>query len=349
MTNIPQSLKDYNDKFDQLKSSLDILNKQNNEYSKSLNKFNKNYIEFQNNKNQWKGEELKNKTETVMDQLYDVKERNKLNIQNLKEFSDNLKQIQEDVQILMNIYLDDEQDYQLKLEELSIIVKRELESNKKEKLKLIEEKMKNLEKEKMEIEKEFEILSKPLKEYLPDERYNLNIQQKKQLEEWTSLKCGNIVFDSNIDDWSENTSVFNEKIIGRKQLTILIEDEEGEKFGYYLNTQVVEEYEAKQETNFKTFKFNFQSKNNRLLGPMKYEIKELKYGGIVLFEKSKKFLIRSGNIFLFKENNKNKSYYFIDVYFFDYHGIKNALCGKEANKDGLIFFTPKRILVIQMK
>ena len=107
---------------------------------------------------------------------------------------------------------------------------------------------------------------------------NLTPSQVKQLEEWTSLKCADIVFDSDIDNWSKDTSVFNEKIIGKKQLVFLIEDEDGEKFGYYLNTKVIESYDKDIETDNKTFEFNLES-NVRLDKPIKFEIKDLKKGG----------------------------------------------------------------------
>ena len=44
-------------------------------------------------------------------------------------------------------------------------------------------------------------------------------EHQQQLEEWTELKCDDILFDSKIDEWSENTSVFNERIIGKSKLT----------------------------------------------------------------------------------------------------------------------------------
>ena len=73
------------------------------------------------------------------------------------------------------------------------------------------------------------------------------------------------------------------------------------------------------------------------------------WGGIHLTEKSNVNLINLSDISLLKENNKNKSYCYQIEDNFDYHGIKNALCGKEPNKHGDMYFTPKRILVIQMK
>ena len=57
-------------------------------------------------------------------------------------------------------------------------------------------------------------------------------------------------------------------------------------------------------------------------------------------------MINLGDIWLYKENMKNKSHCYQNQCDFDYHGIKKALCGKDGwdNK-----FSPKRILVIQMK
>ena len=137
------------------------------------------------------------------------------------------------------------------------------------------------------------------------------------------------------------TSVFNERIIGKKQLVFLIEDEDGEKFGYYLNTEVIEKYRDWIETDNKSFEFNLQS-NGRIKQPMKFEIENLEWGGYRLYKKSENYLIRLGDIYLKKENFKNYSCCWKNENWFDYHGIEKALCGKHD-------FTPKRILVIQMK
>ena len=177
-----------------------------------------------------------------------------------------------------------------------------------------------------------------------------SIQQKRQLEEWTGLECGEILFDSDVDNWSENTTNFNEKIIGKKQLSFIIEDEDEEIFGYYLNTQVVEKYNQNQSTDSKSFLFNLQSNNNRLQSPMKFEIKDLEYGGITLHTKLNQFdLINLGDIYLYKEARKNKSYCNQTEDRFDYHGIEKAVCGKQKSGRKGEHFKPKRILVIQMK
>ena len=82
---------------------------------------------------------------------------------------------------------------------------------------------------------------------------------------------------------------------------------------------------------------------------MKFEIKDLKYGGYELYEKSHDWLITLGDIYLYKENLKNSSNCRQHENNFDYHGIEKALCGKAGYPFGNGCFTPKRILVIQMK
>ena len=79
--------------------------------------------------------------------------------------------------------------------------------------------------------------------------------------------------------------------------------EDGEIFGYYCNTEIVEKHNARNETDNKSFHFNLQS-NGRLEKPMKYEIIDIDRG-CTLFGNSDDELIRLGNIDLVKENYKD--------------------------------------------
>ena len=130
-------------------------------------------------------------------------------------------------------------------------------------------------------------------------------------------------------------------------MAFVIEDIDNEIFGSYCETEISQTYVEWQQTDDKSFQFNLQSKNNRLDKPMKFEIKDLKDGGIKLYEKSYDDLIELGNIYLNKENSKNQSYCYQNENNFNYHGIENAVCGKTWINGGC--FTPKRILVIQME
>ena len=66
----------------------------------------------------------------------------------------------------------------------------------------------------------------------------LFLDEMRQLEEWTNRKCKEVVFDTDHDDWSLNTSVFNTKLQKRGQLVFVVEDTENNKFGYYLATNI---------------------------------------------------------------------------------------------------------------
>ena len=175
-------------------------------------------------------------------------------------------------------------------------------------------------------------------------------KEKKQLEKWTSLKCSEIVFDSNIDNWAEYASVLNERIIGKKQLVCLIEDDRREKFGYYLNNEIIEKYGFSfNKTDNKSFEFNLHS-NGRLQHPTKFEIKDLEYG-YGLIEKNQRELIQFGNILLYKKDFKCESCYFQHEERYNYHGANNILCEENeiTGSFGEIIFTPKQFLIIQMK
>ncbi|BFU18087.1 trichohyalin, putative [Entamoeba histolytica] len=160
----------------------------------------------------------------------------------------------------------------------------------------------------------------------------------KQIEEWTNRKVGNILFDSDIDDWKVNTSVFGERIKNKEHIIIIIEDEDGNKFGGYVNSKI-DEVGWIYDSN--SFLFSLKSKG-RMEGMMKFDIIQPQ-SAFCLFNQSNDCLFAFGyydDIVVFKENDKTRSY--CKQRSFDYKGIRNALCGKEL-------FTPKRIMVIEMK
>ncbi|BFU22917.1 trichohyalin, putative [Entamoeba histolytica] len=162
----------------------------------------------------------------------------------------------------------------------------------------------------------------------------------KQIEEWTERRINNILFDSYVDDWNKKTSVFKQRIMNKKHVIIIIEDSEGNKFGGYVNEKIdkVDDYIYDSQS----FLFSLESKG-RMEGMKKFDIKQPQFA-FRLFNQSDDWLFefgdRFGDIRVYKENNKTESY--CCQWSFDYKGIENALCGHQ-------FFTPKRIIVIEMK
>ena len=171
----------------------------------------------------------------------------------------------------------------------------------------------------------------------------MNEQEIDQLEEWTGLKCDEILFDSNIDDWTIGSSTFYNYINGKKQLLFLIEDEDGEKFGYYIDTTLDLIENRRKETNENTFHFNLNS-NGRLSKPMKFEIKNLKRGYYYYPTHISK-LIDIGDITLHKHNWKQKSTWLPQSDYFMYHELQNRCYGKGNSSS----FIPQSCCIIQMK
>ncbi|BFU20213.1 trichohyalin, putative [Entamoeba histolytica] len=131
----------------------------------------------------------------------------------------------------------------------------------------------------------------------------------KQIEELTERRISNILFDSDVDDWNRNTSVFEERIWNKEHIIIIIEDEEENKFGGYVNEKI--------------------DKNERM---MKFDIKQSQYA-FTLLNKSHVCLFAFGfgyDICVRKENDKTLSH--CKQSSFEYEGISNALCGKELPK-----------------
>ena len=68
--------------------------------------------------------------------------------------------------------------------------------------------------------------------------------QKKYGEKFELLKnlfekeIDEIIFDSDVDDWKSDTSVFGNKILGRSRTAIMIENGKSDVFGVYINSKI---------------------------------------------------------------------------------------------------------------
>ncbi|BFU24127.1 predicted protein [Entamoeba histolytica] len=158
---------------------------------------------------------------------------------------------------------------------------------------------------------------------------------------WTNRKIGNILFDSDNDNWNILTSVFDQKMMNKEHLIIIIEDTKGNKFGGYVNSKI--DKCSHYIDDSKSFVFSLES-NGRMKGMMKFDIKQPQYA-FYLNNKYDNYLFSFGldDIFVYKENDKTQSHCY--QHSFEYEGISNALCGKQLPNN----FTPKRIIVIEMK
>ncbi|BFU20529.1 predicted protein [Entamoeba histolytica] len=219
--------------------------------------------------------------------------------------------------------------------------KKEEERQLEEKLRIIQEERKKQEEEWTQEEERIQEEERQLEEKLRITKGMNTKEIIKQIEEWTEKRINNILFDSDIDNWNKDTSVFDQRIKNKEHIIIIIEDEDGNKFGGYINSKIDKVDEWLYDSH--SFVFSLES-NGRIEGMMKFDIKEPQCA-FWLFNQSSNCLFSFGlsDIFVGKENKKTKSY--CQQQSFEYKGIRNALCGKQYPKR----FTPKRIIVIEMK
>ena len=172
-------------------------------------------------------------------------------------------------------------------------------------------------------------------------KLGLSIEQIKQLEEWTKKQMKKKLFDSEVDDWDKETSVFTERIVNRSNLLFIIEDNQKNQFGYYENGRIEEEYVNMMCADEQSFLFNIQS-NGRLQKMMKFEIVNVTVGYNLYDKSADELIILGGTLMLYKKKLIKFNSCYQDDDDFLYHGIENALTGEEGA------FVPVRILVIQM-
>ena len=213
--------------------------------------------------------------------------------------------------------------------------------------KMEEEKENKNDKEEIEIiENNFNCYKTELNKYkinLTTKKYNLTKEEIRQIEKWTNKKLGEIIFDSEKDDWNINTSTFDTKLFGKSQFIIVIEDEKGNKFGGYSHEPINMTNERVKDE--KLFLFSLKS-NGRYSGMTKIESR-YNTCGFGIWSIENKLLTEMGHgpaIRIYKENYKSNSGCQQSDYIFNYKGVKNGLCGGFYDKS----FTPKRFLVIQM-
>ena len=173
--------------------------------------------------------------------------------------------------------------------------------------------------------------------------------EKLYIEKWTKMKCGEIIFDSDIDNWTTNT-LLNSRVMYKNNLIFIIEDEENQRFGGYVSKSIDKTHngegngwlsEAPIEDD-DSFVFSLNS-NGRFSHPMTFPIQQ----------GSKAFLLNNSNeiwLFLFGkgcdiciERKETKSQSFCENHVFKYGRHKDPLRGSRDN------FSPKRFIVIQMK
>ena len=156
----------------------------------------------------------------------------------------------------------------------------------------------------------------------------MDLDERKQLQEWTQKRCGKVIFNSDNDDWSDGTSVFAEKILYKSNLVFIVEDTENNKFGGYVTSTINECKKWIEDSN--AFVFSLKS-NGRLNGMKKFDIIETDVAFCVDAKQSeKKYLFSMGWGCDIQVDKKGMNKTECSQKSFNYQGNKNTLCGKDS-------------------
>ena len=173
------------------------------------------------------------------------------------------------------------------------------------------------------------------------------------LHQWTGMNWFSILFDSEKDDWSVGTSTFDNSIIGKGNIAILIEDNQQNVFGCFIHQPIISYrqrmkrwWKGERVTDDKAFVFSIHS-NDRLDEMKMFPIREEKSSwAFALYDQDEEglFAVGGGND-IYVKKSEYKDQCFCIQSSFDYQGIEDALIGESFYHS----FTVKNILVVQFK
>ena len=114
----------------------------------------------------------------------------------------------------------------------------------------------------------------------------------RKIEEFSELEMKEMIFDSKKNNWEENTSEFDSLIMNREKLIVLIEDNENNKFGCFIESKIDKLDEKISDS--KSFIFSLKS-NERLKEIKQFKLKEDKINeSFTVYKKENKKLIEIG-------------------------------------------------------
>lgn len=173
--------------------------------------------------------------------------------------------------------------------------------------------------------------------------YRLLIKENsiEMIENWTGKKIVSMIFDSDVDNWDTGKD-FSNYIIGKSNLLFMINDEQNNRFGGYISSQI-----TKPDTYIKdsqAFIFSLNS-NGRLSTPTKFGINSPS-SAFISITNHERYILAFGGGYDLKLDKKSTSYMSnSNPSSYNFGQNNNALYGKTYPDR----FTPKRWLVYQMK
>ena len=188
-------------------------------------------------------------------------------------------------------------------------------------------------------EENYYICSGEFDELIP---YRLIIKEEsiQYIENWTRKKIISIVFDSDEDNWDSGKE-FSQYIIGKSNLLFMIDDDQNNRFGGYISSEITSSDKFINDPD--AFIFSLRS-NKRLSQPTQFKIKDPEDAFISITNHDRYILAFGGGYDIKLDSKKTSNYANSNPCSYDFGDHQDALYGKiYPNR-----FTPKRWVVYQM-
>ena len=175
---------------------------------------------------------------------------------------------------------------------------------------------------------------------------------KSQIEELCETTINKEIFNSTVDNWGIKSSIFDDRILYKKDVVVFIEDEEDNAFGVYLGSNMDNFYYRENGKSFGlanpdpySFVFTLYS-NGRLNNHRKFNIKYSERGHAFSLSRAEDdTLVNVGkdDIVVMKKSKRNRCS--CEAFSYNYGSNKKVLIAStETNKR----FVTKRVVVYQM-
>ena len=186
-----------------------------------------------------------------------------------------------------------------------------------------------------------QFISKKIFEETETKRMHFITKYQHQFEQMTKRKIGNILFDTNIDNWQLMTSTFDKDILNHSNLLILIINEEKDIFGYYTSNYSISTINEMNKMGKECYFFSLRNKrrNSKLNKIIKYQQNE--QSNIIVFDEKEICLLNiCDTIIINKYLTNSYSEFYLNKKLFTFD-LKHPLSFEDN-------FIVKRLLIIEM-
>ena len=123
-----QHLIPFHQQIEQIKTSIDVIIKQENEYEQNFKKYSIKEFELKQKEGETSQEAI-DRIETILDRIYDLNKRNDLNMQTINELKEKMKTLETNLNNHLNILNNDKRNYEMTIQQTNSFINEMNEKN----------------------------------------------------------------------------------------------------------------------------------------------------------------------------------------------------------------------------